>query len=245
MDLLLASVDAVYRSEAIAHCALTQVLQHPNQAVSHSLFAQLVVGALLSGGVPLLVGVFHLNSPAGHWSFGTPPWVYNPSLLLYPDLLGGMVVPLVFLFLTSTGAEQLAPFASLQGSAVDTTATHLLSRILARRPAPLAEKPMGRRALPYLAQREAKVVSALVLFVILAVPIVVRHARVLCQFLTQQAPVRMEKNTKLKANKASKTRGVPTPAPASAPGAAGASGTAVPSSEGTAPRKRGRPKKLP
>lgn len=177
MDLGLAAVDAVCRSEAIANYALTQVKQHTNPAVAHSLFAQLIVGALLSGGVPLLVGVFHLNSPTGLWSFGTPPWVFNPSLLLYPDLLGGAVVPLVFLCLTTSGAEASSSFAFLQAAPVRQATTSILSRFFAVHPSIVdKEKPLGHiHSLPYLSQREAKAVSALVLYMILALPIVLRH----------------------------------------------------------------------
>lgn len=222
--------------------------------MSQSLFAQLVVGALLSGGVPLLVGIFHLNSPAGLWSFGTPPWLQNPALLLYPDLWGGVVVPIVFLFLTSTAEEPAAPLAFLHGTAFRATTTEVLGHLLPRRPTLFAEKPSGNHGLPYLSQREAKAVSAMVLFAVLAIPIVLRH---LAAERPPAVPAPKEgKVTKAKPAKAAKAakaepaKATPGASPAKpAPGASAATSTATAASstpgEAPAPRKRGRPKKLP
>lgn len=257
-DLVLAAIDATCRTEAIATYALTQVRLHPNPAVSHSLFAQVVVGALLSGGLPLLVGIFHLNSPAGLWSFGTPPWLHKPSLLLFPDLWGGMAVVLVLLFMTSSPEEPLIPVPLLHAAPLRETTTKVLSRVFAPHPTRLIEKHAGLTSLPYLSLREAKAVSALVLFVILAVPLVVRHASVHVPAAPAKALGKEAKTPKAKATKATKATKakadavksvaepspVPVPVASNASPAAVATGTTTPA-DSPAPRKRGRPRKLP
>lgn len=254
-DLVLAGIDATCRTEAIATYALTQVRLHPNPAVSHSLFAQVVVGALLSGGLPLLVGIFHLNSPAGLWSFGTPPWLHKPSLLLFPDLWGGMAVVLVLLFMTSSPEEPLIPVPLLHAAPLRETTTKVLSRVFAPHPTRLIEKHAGLTSLPYLSLREAKAVSALVLFVILAVPLVLRHAPVRARAAPTKALGKEAKTPKTKTTKATKTKAdaaksiaapapVPVPVANSASPAAVATGTTTPA-DSPAPRKRGRPRKLP
>ena len=254
-DLVLAGIDATCRTEAIATYALTQVRLHPNPAVSHSLFAQVVVGALLSGGLPLLVGIFHLNSPAGLWSFGTPPWLHKPSLLLFPDLWGGMAVVLVLLFMTSSPEEPLIPVPLLHAAPLRETTTKVLSRVFAPHPTRLIEKHAGLTSLPYLSLREAKAVSALVLFVILAVPLVLRHAPVRARAAPTKTLGKEAKTPKTKTTKATKTKAdaaksiaapapVPVPVANSASPAAVATGTTTPA-DSPAPRKRGRPRKLP
>ncbi|WFD21258.1 hypothetical protein MCAP1_003519 [Malassezia caprae] len=166
VDVVLAAIDAVCRSEAIANMCLTQIRRHPNPLVAKSLFVQLIAGALISGGVPLIAATFQLHSPQGHWQLLTPPWLRNASLLMYADLWGGALVAVVMTLLTSGDVEarfpwlpRPAPRLALWLQAVRKLDLHSVKNV------------------PYLPLREAKAVGAVVLFVCLLVPVGVRRLR--------------------------------------------------------------------
>ncbi|WFD45128.1 hypothetical protein MPSI1_003805 [Malassezia psittaci] len=252
MDILLAAIDAICRSEAIASLASIKLRQHPDPSVSHSLFAQMMIGALISGGVPLLVGIFNLDSPAGLWSFGTPAWLQRPSLLLspLPDLIGGVIVSMLILLLTSSSKEQSAAAAFMHTYSVRQLVIHVLNSISRPRPSLLHEKLAPLHHLPYLSLREAKAISAIALFVILTVPALVRRvyrvAPALKSSLKSDAtPIKAassssksrSKSTKSKTKAGKETLALPEPLPVS-------EASAIASQPSPAPRKRGRPKKI-
>ncbi|WFD28868.1 hypothetical protein MNAN1_003883 [Malassezia nana] len=112
MDGILATIDAVCRTEAIAHMGLAQIRRHTNPVVAQSLLVQLIAGALISGGVPLIAATFQLHSPYGHWQLVTPPWLQNATLLLYADLWGGALAAAIMSLLTSGHVETRFPWLS-------------------------------------------------------------------------------------------------------------------------------------
>ncbi|WFD32833.1 hypothetical protein MSPP1_003884 [Malassezia sp. CBS 17886] len=180
MDIAVAAVDAVCRSEGIVHYGLALVQNHPSALVAHSLFARLLVGAMIGGGVSLLVGVFRLNAPSGMWSFGTPTWVLHPAQLLLPDLWGGCAAALVYTFLTRDGAAVSGGFPAFDAGYIQRVhafVVALLERLLHMHPsARVLEKPVrSLTRIPFLSAREAKAASAGVLFLCLLVPMVRRH----------------------------------------------------------------------
>ncbi|WFD24911.1 hypothetical protein MEQU1_003617 [Malassezia equina] len=166
VDLILAAIDAICRSEAIANMGLAQIRRHPNPLVAKSLLVQLISGALISGGVPLLAATFQLHSPQGHWQLLTPPWLRDVSLLMYADLWGGALVALVMSLLTSGDVEARFPW-------LPRPAPQLARWLQAARKFDLHSV----KNVPYLPHREAKAVGAALLFVCLLVPIFVRQLR--------------------------------------------------------------------
>lgn len=166
VDLILAAIDAICRSEAIANMGLAQIRRHPNPLVAKSLLVQLIAGALISGGVPLLAATFQLHSPQGHWQLLTPPWLRDVSLLMYADLWGGALVALVMSLLTCGDVEARFPW-------LPRPAPRLARWLQAARKFDLHSV----KNVPYLPHREAKAVGAALLFVCLLVPIVVRRLR--------------------------------------------------------------------
>ncbi|WFD01091.1 hypothetical protein MYAM1_003852 [Malassezia yamatoensis] len=251
MDIFLATIDAVCRSEAIASLASMKLRQHPDPNVSHSVFAQMVIGALISGGLPLLVGIFNLDSPAGLWSFGIPAWLQRPSLLLspLPDLAGGVIVSMLVLLLTSSSKEPSAAAAFLHTYSVRQWVIHLLNYVSRPRPSLLHEKLAPLHHLPYLSFREAKAISAIALFVILIVPTLVRRVSRVAPALkssqkSEATPLKAatssksrSKTTKSKVKAGKESLALPEPPVVS-------EASAIASQPSPAPRKRGRPKKI-
>jgi len=166
VDLVLAAIDAICRSEAIANMGVTQIRRHPNPLVAKSLLVQLVAGALISGGVPLIAATFQLHSPQGHWQLLTPPWLRDASLLMYADLWGGALTALVMTLLTSGDVEARFPW-------LPRPVPHLALWLQAARKLDLHSV----KNMPYLPLREAKAVGAVLLFVCLLVPVAVRRLR--------------------------------------------------------------------
>ena len=164
IDLVVAAIDAICRSEAIANMGNTLIRQHSNPLVAKSLLVQILAGALISGGVPLIAATFQLHSPQGHWQLLTPPWLRDASLLMYADLWGGALVALVMTLLTSGDVEARFPW-------LPRPAPRLALWLQAARKLDLHSV----KNMPYLPLREAKAVGAALLFVCLLVPVVVRR----------------------------------------------------------------------
>lgn len=165
VDLLLAAIDAVCRSEGVVNVGLAQVQRHPNPVVAHSLLVQLVAGALISGGLPLLIATFQLHSPHGHWQLQTPAWLRRVDLLLFlPDLWGGVAVAFVHIVLRGGNIEARFPWLP--------PAAPVLAQWLSYPSHVNVHKVKNAQ---YLSLRETKAVGAAVLFVFLAVPVLYRH----------------------------------------------------------------------
>ena len=164
-DLVLACIDAVCRTEGIVNLGLVQVQRHANPVIASSWFVQILAGALVSGGMPLIAATFHLHSPMGLWQMGTPAWVQQPSRLLHADLIGGAVASLLLLVLTSGHLDAKVPWIPRPSP----TLVQWLS---------LRHKPDMHRVthLPYLSLREAKALGTLTLFLCLTLPILFRPA---------------------------------------------------------------------
>lgn len=166
MDCIFATVDAVCRTEAIAHMGLAQIRHHTNPVVAQSLLVQLIAGALISGGVPLIATTFQLNSPYGHWQLVTPPWLQNATLLLYSDLWGGAFAAAFMSLLTSGHVEArfpwllpLAPYLTRWLFAADKIDAQILKHV------------------PYLPFRQAKAMGAAFLWMCLLLPVLLRRLR--------------------------------------------------------------------
>ncbi|WFD34262.1 hypothetical protein MCUN1_001099 [Malassezia cuniculi] len=163
MDIVLCTIDALARTEGIVGLGFGMLAAHPDPRVANALTAKLFAGAILSGGIPLVAQAFQLTSPTGAWAPTAPAWLQRPALLLFPDLIGGVLLALVHVVLTH-GAHAHAH------STVAIAAEKIFGL-----PAPKEYIPYT----PYLSLRQAKVVDALVLFVVLAVPALTRRLGVL------------------------------------------------------------------
>lgn len=178
VDFPVAAIDAVCRTEAIANLGQSIAQHHPNAAVASSLGVQVMIGALVSGGVPLFASALNLSSPTGQWAIMMPSWLQRPSLLLYGDLWGGAAVALVLALLNRSDAQARFPWLSPASLASWLT----MHPSHARHKSPLEHI----HGLPYLSRREAKAVSVVTLLVFLIVPILVRHAAAAA--ITRSAP---------------------------------------------------------
>lgn len=165
VDLATACIDAMCRIEGIVNVRLAQIQGHPNPVIAQSWFVQIIAGALVSGGVPLIAQTFQLHSPMGLWQMTTPAWIQQPSRLLYADLVGGAVVSFLMLVLTSGQIDAKMPWLPRP--------TPALARWLS-----LAHKPDMHRVphLPYFSLREAKAICAVVLLICLVFPILRRRS---------------------------------------------------------------------
>lgn len=165
IDLSFACIDAVCRTEGIVNMGLVQVQRHPNPVIASSWFVQILAGALVSGGMPLIAATFQLHSPMGLWQLGTPAWVQQPHRLLYADLTGGAVASLLLLVLSSGHLDAKVPWMPRPSPS--------LAQWLS-----LRYKPDMHRVthLPYLSLREAKALGTVALFLCLSLPILLRPA---------------------------------------------------------------------
>lgn len=165
MDILFSAIDAVCRSEGIANLGLAQVQRHPNPVVARSWLVQMLAGALLSGGLPLMVDAFQLSSPTGQWHWHTPAWMTDVRQLCMPDLVGGVVVAACLRGLTGGDVEASFPW-------LPPAAPWLASLLTRARDIDLKKA----KNVPFLPLREAKAVGAAALFGILLGAVLVRHS---------------------------------------------------------------------
>ena len=164
LEIGLACIDSLCRTEGMANVGLAQIQRHPHPVLAQSWTAQVIAGTLLAAGMPLIASAFQLHSPMGIWQLRTPAWIHEPSRLLYADLVGGATVSLLLLVLTSGNLHAKLPWLPRP--------TRSMARWLA-----LSHKPDIHRSthLPYLSAREAKAVCTAVFFVCLLVPIIHRR----------------------------------------------------------------------
>ena len=230
LDVLVSTIDAVCRTEGIVNFGIAQVARHTHTGVAASIFARMVVGGAIGGALPLMVGLFGLNSPTGDWSLRTPRWVREPSQLLrMQDLWAGAAVSLAYTWLTSSTESTHAKFPQLAawlGMPGRSDALHQLATFAlgyAFHPHAHAGKLPVHELVqrPYLSPREAKLAVTLVHFTLLVLPLL--SARVAT--LSRHMP---------RASFAAGIEEKPSASPARASSVK--AGT-------TAPRKRGRPKK--
>ncbi|PKI82523.1 hypothetical protein MVES1_003904 [Malassezia vespertilionis] len=228
MDIILAMVDALCRTEAIASYGLVQMEQHSSPSVASSFFAKLVIGALISGGAPLIITAFQLNAPK--WGFVTPPWVERPTMLLNKDLVGGMVVVTTLTWLTAPKASSWTAWIAPHHRVSD-----VFARFLSVHPTwRAAEKPLQHlRSVPYLSMREAKIVSIVAMYCVLAAPILVGSVLAWFKRASQKAVPRRGRAPKSKKEAVSIVEALEVEAAA----------TGVEATPAPAPRRRGRPKK--
>lgn len=186
MDLGIAAIDGICRSEGIALLGVQAVRNHYNPVIASSPFAMILAGTLVGGGAPLLISTFDLGS--AQWQLGTPGWLTQPFGLLAIDIWSAALLSALYAGLTSP-----AGFKSLTGSlpsvfrAHFTThvgphlkiATDAAERLLMLRSADssgIAEKIANAASAsasaiagrPLLSASEARVVCGLLLFAIFA-----------------------------------------------------------------------------
>ena len=89
LEIGLACIDSLCRTEGMANVGLAQIQRHPHPVLAQSWTAQVIAGTLLAAGMPLIASAFQLHSPMGIWQLRTPAWLHEPSRLLYADLVGG------------------------------------------------------------------------------------------------------------------------------------------------------------
>jgi len=105
-------MDAATRSGAIAG-GVMMVKAHPNPAISNSIFAQILIGALSASGGGLVASTLGVWNP--NWSLSTPP-VLRPGTGLIPsmDVWSGAIAAAIFGTLTMSHASY-APLSLAMG----------------------------------------------------------------------------------------------------------------------------------
>lgn len=177
MDLGFALVDGVCRSEGIAQLGVTTVRTHPNALIASSPFAAILIGTLVGGGGPLLIGAFSLEE--ANWTLRTPTWLTQPASLLAIDVWSSALLSALYAGLTSPLGfsslilpEHRAWLKGAQGPAILYAPLEMASAALeierrentTFKPYRFGQEVEGA----YLSIQEAHALCAIVLFTILA-----------------------------------------------------------------------------
>lgn len=159
IDMVVCAVDALVRTEGIVNVGFGMLAAHRDARFARALSAKLFAGALISGATPLVAQAFHLSSATGAWVPKLPAWAHDPAYLVLPDVVAGVLAALVHAVLTQGVAVRTH---GVLAAAAHALGVHAVPKAYAA-------------CTPYLAPREAKVVAAAVLFVVLAVPALIRR----------------------------------------------------------------------